>query len=194
MTQNLDGGAGTIQIRCNRQARKLKLWLSLNGTVCVTRPPEVSRRRAMVFAMENHIWIEAQRQKLDKLQSMHDSLPRSEMRFSTIAEACSYLHHRLKQLAATYGFLYKRISIRRQRTRWGSCSRDNCISLNLRLASLPQKLCDYVMLHELVHTRIRNHGPKFWEMLHGLVPEGNELASQLRFYRIEWLEFPGDTL
>jgi predicted metal-dependent hydrolase len=74
------------------------------------------------------------------------------------------------------------VSVRSQRTRWGSCSRNGNISLNLRLVLLPEDLADYVILHELVHTRIPNHGRGFWEELGRHVGNGKAFASRLREY------------
>lgn len=190
MTQRRADAIGCIEIQFDRRARRLKLRVSGDGVVRVTQPPGVSKRRAMSFATENRAWIETQLSKLGELMSAHDTLPRGGTRFPTMTQAHRYLQDRLKKLADAHGFSFKRVSIRDQKTRWGSCSANNCISLNMRLASLPRELSDYVLLHELVHTRIRNHGPKFWETLHGLVPDGPETRKRLKDYRIEWLESP----
>jgi predicted metal-dependent hydrolase len=80
-------------------------------------------------------------------------------------EAHEVLPVRLKELAIQYGFRYKRLSIRSSRTRWGSCSADDSINLSLHLMHLPDHLIDYVILHELCHTRCKNHGPAFWALL-----------------------------
>lgn len=80
-------------------------------------------------------------------------------------EARHYLPGRLAGLAGKYGFRVGRVSFRNNRSNWGSCSADNRISLNIKLMKLPEHLIDFVLLHELVHTRIRNHGPEFKSML-----------------------------
>jgi predicted metal-dependent hydrolase len=70
-----------------------------------------------------------------------------------------------KELAWANGFELKRVTVRRQRTRWGSCSRDQSVSLNAKLLFLPPELVDYVVLHELCHTIHMNHSRRFWELL-----------------------------
>ena len=72
------------------------------------------------------------------------------------------------------------VSIREQSTRWGSCSHKNNISLNLKLILLPKELVDYVMLHELVHTRIHNHSKNFWAELDRYTGNGKVMAKRLR--------------
>ena len=85
-------------------------------------------------------------------------------------EAREKLSERLAKLAAEHHFQYNRVSIRNQKTRWGSCSSNNNISLNMKLLHLPDQLIDYILLHELVHTRVKNHSQDFWNELETVVP------------------------
>jgi predicted metal-dependent hydrolase len=75
---------------------------------------------------------------------------------------------RLEQLAGEVGLGYTRASVRQQRTRWGSCSRQGTVSLNVRLLFLPARMVDYVLLHELCHTVEMNHSPRFWKLLQSI--------------------------
>lgn len=100
-------------------------------------------------------------------------------------EAKAYLPTRLANLAAQHGLSYTRLAIRNSRTRWGSCSGRNSINLSLHLMVLPDHLIDYVILHELCHTRVKNHGAGFWELLNSLCDgKAKELAKELKQYRI----------
>ena len=83
-------------------------------------------------------------------------------------EAQKLLPPRLKQLALQNGFSFNKITIRNNKRNWGSCSAKNNISLNLQMMKLPDELIDYILLHELVHTEIKNHGIDFWKRLDGL--------------------------
>lgn len=80
-------------------------------------------------------------------------------------EALRVLPPRLKQLADEHGFVYRSVKIQPSRTRWGSCSAAGNINLSLYLMLLPPHLADYVMLHELCHTREMNHSDRFWQQL-----------------------------
>jgi predicted metal-dependent hydrolase len=73
-----------------------------------------------------------------------------------------------------------RISVRDNLSRWGSCSRDGSISLNLRLLFMPDEILDYVIVHELAHTRYRSHGPRFWALVESVLPDHRERRKWLR--------------
>lgn len=80
-------------------------------------------------------------------------------------QARGYLPGRLGLLAGRYGFTYTGVKINSAHTRWGSCSSRRNINLSLFLMLLPSRLSDYVLLHELCHTREMNHGPRFWALM-----------------------------
>lgn len=96
-------------------------------------------------------------------------------------EASKILPPRLTELAQNNGFQFNKLTIRNNKRNWGSCSARNNISLNLQMMKLPDELIDYILLHELVHTRIKNHGPLFWAKLDELTGfKAQELSKQVR--------------
>lgn len=97
-------------------------------------------------------------------------------------EAKHYLPIRVDQLAEKHGFKYKRVFVKNLKSRWGSCSNVNNINLNLHLMRLPEHLTDYVILHELAHTREKNHGKGFYKLLEDLVPGAKKLDRELRSF------------
>lgn len=98
-------------------------------------------------------------------------------------EARTILPRRLSELAVKYGFSYNKIAIRNNKSNWGSCSPRNNISLNLQMMKLPDELIDYILLHELIHTQIKNHSPRFWEMLDRITAgKAKELAKEVKKY------------
>ncbi|MGE4586833.1 MAG: M48 family metallopeptidase [Mangrovibacterium sp.] len=100
-------------------------------------------------------------------------------------EARVYLPVRLTELSVQHGFCFGKVVVKQVKTRWGSCSQQNNINLNLHLMRLPSRLTDYVLLHELVHTVEKNHGPGFWQLLGKICPGARELDRQLKGYRVD---------
>lgn len=98
-------------------------------------------------------------------------------------EAKKILPPRLQYLAEKHSFKYQKVTIRNNKRNWGSCSSKNNISLNLQMMKLPDNLIDYILLHELVHTEIKNHGTKFWKKLNNITNNrARELAKQVKQY------------
>jgi predicted metal-dependent hydrolase len=86
----------------------------------------------------------------------------------------------LREVSREVGLAFAAASVRRQRTRWGSCSRGGRVSLNLNLAFLPWELARYVFIHELCHTRHPDHSARFWDAVQAILPESRELDAALR--------------
>jgi predicted metal-dependent hydrolase len=83
-------------------------------------------------------------------------------------------------LAATHDLVVRRVAVRSQRTRWGSCSRKGTISLNWRLVQAPVLVRDYLIAHELAHLREMNHSSRFWRILQGMFPAWREAERWLK--------------
>jgi predicted metal-dependent hydrolase len=99
------------------------------------------------------------------------------------SQAEALLPQRLKTLAEKYGFDYGSISIKQLKGRWGSCDQNKDIVLNLYLMQMPWQLIDYVIVHELTHTKVLRHGPDFWRVMESVMPEAKTLKKQLRAYQ-----------
>ncbi len=96
------------------------------------------------------------------------------------SQAEQLLPQRLAILAQKSGFDYNQVSIKRLKSRWGSCDQHKNIVLNLFLMQLPWELIDYVLVHELVHTEVMRHGPDFWEVMGSHLPAVKGLRKSLR--------------
>lgn len=99
-------------------------------------------------------------------------------------EAIYYLPIRIKELAMSCGFFYKSVQIKNTKSRWGSCTHDNKINLNLHLMRLPHELCDMVILHELCHTKVKNHSSDFYELLELHCPELPRKRKEIKNYSL----------
>jgi hypothetical protein len=136
----------------------------------------VSLKRAQQFLNSRIPWIKKHLRRFEELQNNRERVPLPQINKTRARVA---LIERLQELAELHDFRFNRVSIRNQKTKWGSCSAKNNISLNINLVRLPDELRDYVILHELVHTRIKNHSRKFWMELDVYVGGGARALSQV---------------
>lgn len=95
-------------------------------------------------------------------------------------QAKDYLPKRLAELATSHNFDYASVRIKKMTSRWGSCSTNKDISLNIFLMQLEDDLIDYVLLHELLHTKIPSHGKRFWSELDEIVPNLASMRQRMR--------------
>ncbi len=93
------------------------------------------------------------------------------------------LPQRLQTLAEQHGFRYKSVGVKQLKSRWGSCSNTQEITLNLFLMQLPWHLIDYVLLHELTHTKVMHHGPAFWKELESHLPNARSLKREINTHQ-----------
>ncbi len=97
-------------------------------------------------------------------------------------QAKAYLPRRITFLAEKYDFEFTKLRLSHTRTRWGSCSSSGTISLNIALMNLPHHLIDYVIIHELCHTRQMNHSQLFWKEVEQYDPEYKKHVEEMKKY------------
>jgi predicted metal-dependent hydrolase len=158
----------------HRRARRYLLRVEPDGRVRVTIPRGGSRREADAFARRNRAWIDAQ------LARVRPPAISTEAQRAWRAAARQTLPVRLYELADRHGCVVTAVSIRSQKTRWGSCGRNGHISLNWRLMLMPEWVRDYVLIHELMHLRRMDHSPKFWRHVEAAYPDYRAARQWLR--------------
>jgi predicted metal-dependent hydrolase len=158
----------------HRRARRYLLRVEHDGRVRVTIPRGGSKREADAFVQRHTEWVARQRARL--IPSAFDADERASLR----ERARTELPPRLLEMAAQHGLTVTGVSIRNQRTRWGSCGRDGKISLNWRLVLMPPSVRDYVLIHELMHLRRLDHSPAYWKLVAAACPGYRDARQWLR--------------
>jgi predicted metal-dependent hydrolase len=176
-------GIGRVLFEPSRRAKRLNVSVTLFKGVRVAVPRRTSFKSAKEFVSSKISWIKKHLDKMKQLEHDHQNLSRLAARIDK-AEARQRIVERLHELGKLHGFAYNKVLVRSLKSRWGSCSHRNNISLNMKLIVLPKEILDYVILHELVHTRVRNHSNGFWRELDRLVGNAKELDLKLKRYNM----------
>ncbi|HOS96030.1 MAG TPA: M48 family metallopeptidase [Deltaproteobacteria bacterium] len=174
-------GVGDVLVEHSHRARRVILTVS-PSRVRVAVPAGFPLSAGMDFAHARKDWIVRHCRRMRVLAESLGMTEQALPPLDDIPGACAKIANRLEALSRKTGLPYGRVTVRNQKTRWGSCSMRGDISLNINLVRLPGHLMDYVILHELLHTRIRGHGRAFWAGLGRLAGDVRCLRAELRRY------------
>ncbi len=172
----------TIPYEIIRSKRKTYgINIAPGGKVSVRIPLRGSEKFAISFAESKKNWIASCVLKLRNIPIQKEKTP-SEKRLEAIYRkaAREYFPKRVSHYAHMLGVTYGKISIRDQKTRWGSCSSEGNLSFNWRLILAPPDVLDYVVIHELCHRKEMNHSKEFWALVESLMPDYKECRIWLR--------------
>ena len=171
---------GTVIFHRRKGAKHIRLSVSASGKLLLSYPWMVSFKQAFAFLEKQETWALAALEKASQRRQRKPALLPQEVEVLR-KKAKTELPPRLSALAHQHLFTYNKVFIKNNKSNWGSCSGANNINLNLRLMLLPEHLHDYVMLHELCHTRFKNHGVQFWALLNSITEgKAKAYAKELR--------------
>lgn len=177
-------GKSDIKIEIIRSSRKtLAIEIRPDMRVIVRVPHSVPNSYIEQFISDRADWIvEHLRRMEQKNRQCNNALPVKKL----ADKACTYIPERVAHFAPLVGVTYGRITIRNQRTRWGSCSSRGNLNFNCLLMLAPPEVIDYVVVHELCHRKEMNHSGRFW----------NEVAIVLPGYaeQEKWLKTHGNEI
>jgi len=172
-------GIGPILFEKSRRAKHVIISIRTSKGPRVAVPMRTSFKKALEFVYLKREWIQSHLAQTEQNENRNKAF-REALTVINREDAKRRLQERLSYLARKCGFIFNKVDIRQQKTRWGSCSPKNNISLNIKLLLLPEELADYVMIHELVHTQIHNHSKRFWAELDKYVGNSKIMAKRLR--------------
>ncbi len=166
-------------IRRNLRSRSVRISILGRDEVMVSAPRYVSEAAIDRFVRSKSEWIRAKLAAFAMLPE-HLFLKSSKKAFEAHkAAALKLATERITHFNRVYMFSYKKVSIRNQKSRWGSCSKTGTISFNYKLALLQSHLADYIVVHELCHLGEMNHSKKFWMLVARTLPDYARLRAEL---------------
>jgi predicted metal-dependent hydrolase len=168
-------------LRQSARARCLRVTVYPGGELAATLPRNFSLEQLENFLQQKADWI-LRKMSLAKKRKMSMMLPKASRReyLARKEEAFELVENKIDYFRRVYNLCPARISIRNQKTRWGSCSRKGNLNFNYRIVHLPEKYLDYVIVHELCHLKEFNHAKKFWDLVAIAIPDFKSIRKEIR--------------
>lgn len=168
-------------IRQSKRAGRMRLAVYSGGGFVVTIPHRMGLAKAEDFILQKAEWV------LKKIKIMRRKKPngiftrQSKREYLKLKyEALKMAENKVVEFNKFYNFQYNKISIRNQKTRWGSCSEKGNLNYNYKIILLPEKYADYIIVHELCHLKELNHSRKFWDLVEKTIPDYRERVKELK--------------
>lgn len=165
-------------IRHSKLSKHVRISVAVDGSVLVTHPSHIPLWRIEQFVAQKSDWIARKVEFFQCFRSLRRSSRKEYLEKKDAA--LSRVRSRVEHFNVFYGFTVGRISIRNQKTRWGSCSKQGNLSFNYRILTLPPELLDYLVVHELCHLKELNHQKPFWILVSRTFPHYAALRGALR--------------
>lgn len=176
----LDSGEIAYCLRTSARARRLRVTIKPGGKMTVTRPLFFGEGMVEDFLRQKSNWVVkhfkaslGRRPALSRRERKENFAKHKNAALARVREIISRAN-------GYYGFKFGAIAIRDQATRWGSCSGKGNLNFNYRVALLPGRLADYVVIHELCHLKEMNHSQRFWDLVARAVPDHRAARKELR--------------
>jgi len=159
-----------FRLKRSRRARRMRLVVYGDGSVVLTTPYGLQESAVDKFLAGQKQWV-LQKLEFFKRADLQAVPRRSRREYLEHKERARVLvHERIGFFNAIYNYSFNVITIRTQKSRWGSCSRKGNLNFNYRLLFLPESHQDYIIVHELCHLQEFNHSKKFWALVEKTVP------------------------
>ena len=182
MSRNREEKEKIAVIKSSR--RTMSMEVRPDGSILVRAPFRASAEEIGNFVCSHKSWVEKQRIRIRKRADeirLADQNPLSPEDIRLLADqALRELPPRIAAYAGQMGVTYGRVTIRNQKTRWGSCSSKGNLNFNCLLMLTPREVQDYVIVHELSHRKEMNHSPKFWAVVEEVLPDYKKRRNWLR--------------
>ena len=163
-----------ISYQIIRSSRKtMSLEIKADGSVVIRAPLRLSETKIQKFVEEKQEWILKNLEKIQKRDAQKENVQKLSAleRQHLQNKACVVIPRRVAYYAEKLGVSYGKITLRQQKTRWGSCSSEKNLNFNWKLILAPPEVLDYVVVHELCHLKEMNHSKAFWDEVWNVMPE-----------------------
>ena len=179
-TQSFSVHNFSYTIRRTKMSKRIKLSVHSDGRCVVSAPRYVPQYLIKQFVISKSEWI---MERLDKIERAKAGRPKppTKAEIETLKKtALALIKARLEYFNTSYGYEWKDIRIKNQKTRWGSCSKRGNLNFNYKIALLPAHMADYIIVHELCHLGEFNHSRNFWKLVEKTIPDYKAIRDALK--------------
>lgn len=164
-------------VKQSARARTMRLAVHPDGAVIVTAPKLYGIDAIERFVLKHSEWI---RKHVERTRGRTVIRIKKSDIAALKAQALAFATERSAHYGRIYGLSYKKISIRAQKTRWGSCSKAGNLNFNYKIALLPRAYADYIVVHEICHLGAFDHSKKFWDLVAREVPDHKAIRKAIK--------------
>lgn len=168
------------ELRKSHRAKRMRLAVYLDGNFVVTVPKGYSELNAEKYIVQKSKWIASKLEFFSNLPQSKVLASGANSFESNKDKTLKLVLNRLKTFNKVYGHRYNKVSIKNQKTRWGSCTKKRNLNFNFKIIMLSPKLRDYIIVHELCHLKEFNHSRKYWTLVSRAMPDYEKVVSELR--------------
>jgi predicted metal-dependent hydrolase len=168
------------QIKPSIRSRRMRIAVYCDSRVVVSLPFGFAESKAEKYLKEKFFWI---LEKLEHFKKYPVNLlfKTSKLEYKKHkTQALLLAKQKVEQWNTFYNFSYNKVNIKNSKTRWGSCSKKKNLNFNYKIVHLPEKLVDYLVIHELCHLKEFNHSKNFWNLMAQTIPDFRERRAELR--------------
>jgi len=158
-------------LRKSIRARRMRLAVYCDGSIVVTTPHDLREGVAERFIQEKAKWLFSKLKFFEQFKGKPISRYNYDEYLKYKNSALDLVKEKVECFSNIHGYRYNRINIKNQKTRWGSCSKKGNLNFNYKILFLPEKIQDYIIVHELCHLKEFNHSKKFWNFVEKVRPE-----------------------
>ncbi len=170
----------TYELRRSRRARRMRLAVRPDASVSLTLPWRADLKQAEKFIQSKAAWV-LKHVRYYQQRAVLPSLKITAADYAANkAAALKLAQSKVEYFNKFYNFKYHQVTVKNQKTRWGSCSRRGNLNFNFKLMFLPAVTADYIIVHELCHLREMNHSPRFWALVAKTFPNYKLIRQDLK--------------
>ena len=158
----------------------MRLAVYCNGSIILTAPQSFGQSIVENFIRNKASWLFS---KIELFRQFEGKIiiKRSRKDYLKYKESARILaKEKIDCFIKSYGYKYNRINIKNQKTRWGSCSKKGNLNFNYQILFLPEKIQNYIIVHEICHLKEFNHSNSFWHLVGQLVPDYSSIRKELK--------------